>query len=174
MLVDAPCSSLGVLRRHPSLRWDLSPDHVERFPALQLAILHNASLLVRPGGRLVYATCSLDISENTAVALEFERLHSEFERWDFEESFPGVRDWPGAAEARVTGAADGSEMLPHRTPDCASRRDHTWGDRWQEGRDNVVAGDEGWGVGGQTNTRWLLPHLHGTDGFYIARWRRRR
>jgi 16S rRNA (cytosine967-C5)-methyltransferase len=71
VLVDAPCSGLGTLRRNPDLKWRLSPQAVQELQAKQLAILSSAARLLRPGGRLVYATCSLLESENEAVVQQF-------------------------------------------------------------------------------------------------------
>jgi len=109
VLVDAPCSSTGALRRHPSLRWTLDPAEVANYPRLQKEILLNASRMVGPEGGLVYATCAINREENEEVADWFGQ--EDFERWPFRER--------------------GSER------------------------------------------RALLPHVHNTDGFFIARWRRR-
>lgn len=68
VLVDAPCSETGTLRRGPDARWRIDPRSVARWSALQRRLLGRASRLVRPGGRLVYATCSLDPTENEDVA----------------------------------------------------------------------------------------------------------
>lgn len=72
VLVDAPCTGLGTLRRHPELAWRHGPEAVEQHAALQSRILQAAARLVRPGGRLVYATCSVLEEENEAVAAAFE------------------------------------------------------------------------------------------------------
>lgn len=71
VLVDAPCSGLGTLRRNPDLKWRQSPESVREMAAKQLAILRSAARLLKPGGRLVYATCSLLREENEAVAQAF-------------------------------------------------------------------------------------------------------
>ena len=71
VLVDAPCSGLGTLRRNPDLKWRQSPESVEEMRAKQGDILRAASRLVKPGGRLVYATCSLLAEENEDVADAF-------------------------------------------------------------------------------------------------------
>ncbi len=71
VLVDAPCSGLGTLRRNPDLKWRQSPKAVDELQAKQTAILAGAARLLKPGGRLVYATCSLLQAENEAVAEAF-------------------------------------------------------------------------------------------------------
>lgn len=112
VLVDAPCSSSGVLRRHPSQRWSLNEDSIEKIVNVQLSVLQEAAALVRPGGRLVYATCSLLHAENRGVADAFEAASGgEFQPW------------------------------PFSTIDA-------------------------------THHRTLLPHVHGTDGFFMARWKK--
>ncbi len=72
VLVDAPCSGLGTLRRNPDLKWRQSPQAIEEMASKQAAILISASRLLKPGGRLVYATCSLLAAENEAIAAAFE------------------------------------------------------------------------------------------------------
>jgi 16S rRNA (cytosine967-C5)-methyltransferase len=71
VLVDAPCSGLGTLRRNPDLKWRQSPQALAELQAKQKAILASAARLLKPGGRLVYATCSLLAAENEAVAEDF-------------------------------------------------------------------------------------------------------
>ena len=71
VLVDSPCSGLGTLRRNPDLKWRQSPQSVEELKVKQAAILASASRLVKPGGRLVYATCSLLQCENEEIAEAF-------------------------------------------------------------------------------------------------------
>jgi 16S rRNA (cytosine967-C5)-methyltransferase len=78
VLVDAPCSGVGTLRRHPDLKWRQSPQTIEVLGRSQRAILGSAATLVKPGGRLVYATCSLLPSENDAVADWFAGTAVEF------------------------------------------------------------------------------------------------
>jgi 16S rRNA (cytosine967-C5)-methyltransferase len=75
VLVDAPCSGLGTLRRNPDLKWRQSPKAVAEMQARQTAILASASRLLKPGGRLVYATCSLLAAENEDVADAFTAAH---------------------------------------------------------------------------------------------------
>ncbi len=77
VLVDAPCSGLGTLRRNPDMKWRQSPQSVEELAAKQAAILNSAARLLKPGGRLVYATCSLLAAENEAVAEAFAVAHKD-------------------------------------------------------------------------------------------------
>ena len=79
VLVDAPCSGLGTLRRSPDLKWRQTPQTVAAQAELQQAILNSAARLLKPGGRLVYATCSLLPAENEAVAAAFSEAHQDFE-----------------------------------------------------------------------------------------------
>ncbi len=78
VLVDAPCSGLGTLRRNPDLKWRQSPKAVQELKAKQTAILAGAARLLKPGGRLVYATCSLLASENESVCEDFSKAHPGF------------------------------------------------------------------------------------------------
>lgn len=71
VLVDAPCSGLGTLRRHPDKRWRLHPDEIERLALLGERLLSEASRLVRPGGFVVYSTCTLSKRENREVVERF-------------------------------------------------------------------------------------------------------
>ncbi len=80
-LVDAPCSELGALRRGPDVRWRLEPASFVPLPTLQLGILSRAAAHVRPGGTLVYATCTFRREENDEVALAFEAAHPAFDRF---------------------------------------------------------------------------------------------
>jgi 16S rRNA (cytosine967-C5)-methyltransferase len=115
VLVDAPCSGLGTLRRNPDLKWRQSPRSVEELKLKQAAILRAAAGLVKPGGRLVYATCSLLAEENEEIVEAFLA-----ERGDFGKLHCGE------LLTRQGIALDTSEFLR------------------------------------------LLPHLHGTDGFFSA------
>jgi 16S rRNA (cytosine967-C5)-methyltransferase len=78
VLVDAPCSGLGTLRRNPYLKWRQTPAAIDEMVSRQQAILEAAAKLVRPGGRLIYATCSLLDEENDGVVDAFLAAHPEF------------------------------------------------------------------------------------------------
>jgi 16S rRNA (cytosine967-C5)-methyltransferase len=78
VLVDAPCSGFGTLRRNPDLKWRHDAAAVAELAAKQLRILNAAAKLLKPGGRLVYATCSILSEENEAVVERFAAAHPEF------------------------------------------------------------------------------------------------
>src|SRR6185436_12896724 len=78
VLVDAPCSGLGTLRRNPDLKWRQTPRSVAELSRKQAAILRAAASLLKPGGRLAYATCSPLPEENEEIVTQFLREHGEF------------------------------------------------------------------------------------------------
>jgi 16S rRNA (cytosine967-C5)-methyltransferase len=80
VLVDAPCSGTGTLRHNPEIRWRLKPADIANLAAKQNQILTRAAEMVRPGGRLLYSTCSLESDENEAVAGHFATEHTEFDQ----------------------------------------------------------------------------------------------
>lgn len=120
VLVDAPCSGLGVLRRKPDARWHKRPEELRLLPQLQMDILRSAAEAVRPGGVLVYSTCTIEPEENQAVVEAFLQESPEF---CLEQTGSFL---PKAGKHK-------QEMLVQ-----------------------------------------LLPHVDGTDGFFIARMRRKR
>jgi 16S rRNA (cytosine967-C5)-methyltransferase len=124
VLVDAPCSGLGTVRRRPEIKWRAVPESLVRHAAAQEEILAGAAGAVRPGGVLVYSVCSLEPEEGPQVVQAFLTTHQAFERDPMPRGFP-----------RTVGGA------PVADPAAGE----------------VV----------------LLPHRHDTDGFYIARMRRR-
>jgi len=107
ILIDAPCSAVGTMRRHPEVRWRISPDSMKKLAAQQRELLSLAVKLVRPGGRIVYATCSPLKEENEDVIDAFRR---EYPSWSVRTHVPA----PLATEA---GAA---------TPLSESRVFQTW------------------------------------------------
>ena len=82
VLVDAPCTGTGTLRRNPDLKWRNQPVDVAELTAKQAAILSSAATLVKPGGRVVYATCSVLPEENERIVDAFLAAHPGFERGD--------------------------------------------------------------------------------------------
>jgi 16S rRNA (cytosine967-C5)-methyltransferase len=121
VLVDAPCSGLGTLRRNPDLKWRQTPESVAELTRKQADILAGASRLVKSGGRLVYATCSILPEENEMVVDAFLAAHPDFMRLSAAEIL-----------AKQEIVVDTGEDLR------------------------------------------LLPHVHGTDGFYAAVMERRK
>jgi 16S rRNA (cytosine967-C5)-methyltransferase len=119
VVVDAPCSGSGTLRRNPDLRWRFDQPELERVNQIQRSVLASAARLVKPGGRLVYATCSLLERENQAVIGEFLEAHPDF------------RVVPAAEVLKAQGIV--VEHLERFAPYFV-----------------------------------MLPHLHGTDGFFGA------
>ncbi|AVX20320.1 NusB antitermination factor [Carboxydocella sporoproducens DSM 16521] len=97
VLVDAPCSGLGVIRRRPEIRWQKAAADLKSLPELQKRILQAAAACVAPGGILVYSTCTINRQENQEVA-----------RW-FGENFPEFQllPWEGAPAGEI-------QLLPHR------------------------------------------------------------
>ena len=83
VLVDAPCSGMGVLRRRAEARWRKQRKDLKLFPPLQLAILEQAAKYVKDGGRMVYSTCTIEQSENHYLVEEFLTKHPEWQRVPF-------------------------------------------------------------------------------------------
>lgn len=111
VLVDAPCSGLGTLRRNPDLKWRQTAQGIDEMGAKQFAILSSAARLVKPGGRLVYSTCSLLDEENEAVAAAFDAEHAK----DF--TVLDVAEALGKAQVREAGQLVRGPYLrlwPHR------------------------------------------------------------
>jgi len=93
VLVDAPCSGLGTLRRDPDIKWRRTEDDLARLAAAQIDLIDRASAVVRPGGRLVYATCSSEPEENDEVVRAFLARHPEWHAIDLRpEAAAGLRD----------------------------------------------------------------------------------
>ncbi len=78
VLIDAPCSGIGVLKRNPDSKWKLEPDFLDRIRKTQASILDQYASMVKPGGKLVYATCSILPSENEQQVKGFLKKHPEF------------------------------------------------------------------------------------------------
>jgi 16S rRNA (cytosine967-C5)-methyltransferase len=115
VLVDAPCTGLGTLRRNPDLKWRQSEAAVAEMAVIQTAILQSAARLVKSGGRLVYATCSVLPQENEAIALAFSQANPDFVTLDAGEVLAGLKV-EGAASL-CTGEESGQRYLrlwPHR------------------------------------------------------------
>jgi 16S rRNA (cytosine967-C5)-methyltransferase len=101
VLVDAPCSNTGVMRRRVDLRWRIQPEEIERLRAAQLNLLQQAATQVKPGGILVYSTCSLEPEENQKVVKQFLGDHADFKLESERELLPFVDGVDGAYVARM-------------------------------------------------------------------------
>ncbi|MDR6538300.1 RsmB/NOP family class I SAM-dependent RNA methyltransferase [Variovorax soli] len=115
VLVDAPCSGLGTLRRNPDLKWRQSPKAVEELAVKQAAILQSAARLLKPGGRLIYATCSVLPEENESIAEAFSQAHPDFEILDIAPLLSALK--VADAETLCAGGEAGTRYLrlwPHR------------------------------------------------------------
>ena len=105
ILVDAPCSNTGVLRRRVDLRWRIQPDEIERLRATQLDLLQKSAARLKPGGTLVYSTCSLEPEENTALVQQFLATQPGFKLERERQLLPFVDGVDGAYVARMVRAS---------------------------------------------------------------------
>jgi 16S rRNA (cytosine967-C5)-methyltransferase len=106
VLVDAPCTATGTMRRHPDARWRLQPAVFSKAAARQSRLLDAAATLIRPGGLLIYSTCSLEPEENAQVVDAFLSRHAEFRR----AAVPASAAMP----AELLTAAGDFQSLPQR------------------------------------------------------------
>ncbi len=125
VLLDAPCSGLGVIRRKPEIKWNKTPEDVASLAELQHRLLHRVQSLVKPGGTLVYSTCTIAPEENERTIEHFLRDYPSFE---LDANWPKEALEPLQANGYVPESFEGALQL--------------------------------------------LPHMFGSDGFFIARMRR--
>ncbi|WP_296596167.1 RsmB/NOP family class I SAM-dependent RNA methyltransferase [Phenylobacterium sp.] len=109
VLVDAPCSGTGTWRRNPDARWRAQDTGLEALTALQASILDSAARLVKPGGRLVYATCSLLPQENEAQLEAFLAAHPEFAVVPLREAAPQITASAHPEHLSLTPARHGTD-----------------------------------------------------------------
>jgi 16S rRNA (cytosine967-C5)-methyltransferase len=115
VLVDAPCTGMGTLRRNPDLKWRQTQTAVDEMTVKQTAILQSAARLVKPGGRLVYATCSVLPQENEAIAQAFSEANKDFKVLDVGDVLTGLK--VEKADTLCSGGETGQRYLrlwPHR------------------------------------------------------------
>ena len=168
VLVDAPCSSLGTLRRGPNVRWEID-EMAEReawfggFAPLQLSILCEAAALVARGGVLVYATCTLRREENEGVARAFETAAqgAGFAR------VPLAEAWGTAVAGRVAAAESAWRERAQEEQEKQEEEEEE-----EEDSGGTFALDAADAPAATRHCATLTPHAHGTDGFFVARWRR--
>jgi 16S rRNA (cytosine967-C5)-methyltransferase len=101
VLLDAPCSNTGVMRRRVDLRWRIHPEEIQRLRKMQLDLLRQAASAVKPGGVLIYSTCSLEPEENSEVVKEFLAAHSAFTLECERELLPFADGVDGAFAAKL-------------------------------------------------------------------------
>lgn len=102
ILIDAPCSNTGVMRRRVDLRWRIQPEEIERLRETQLDLLRKAAPRLKPGGSMVYSTCSLEAEENADVIRQFLSEHSDFELKSERQLIPFADQVDGAYVAKLT------------------------------------------------------------------------
>jgi 16S rRNA (cytosine967-C5)-methyltransferase len=113
VLVDAPCSGLGTLHRHADARWRQTPDSIAALTTVQLGLLTNAATWVKPGGHLVYSTCTLHPQENQTVVEAFLGEHPEWQRQSLS-AVPDLQaDSQTPLQSMATPAGD-LQFWPHR------------------------------------------------------------
>jgi 16S rRNA (cytosine967-C5)-methyltransferase len=128
VIVDAPCSGLGTLRRNPDLKWRQTPKGLAELTAKQAAILDSAARLLKPGGRIVYATCSLLRAENEEIAAAFSASHPGYSRLAVQELLEAAKV-PDAASLCSEGGQD-LRLWPHR-----HRTDGFFAAAWEKAQD---------------------------------------
>jgi 16S rRNA (cytosine967-C5)-methyltransferase len=101
VLVDAPCSNTGVFRRRPDARWNWNEEKLNALVTLQAQILDKVAAAVKPGGRLVYSTCSNELEENQQQVEAFLKRHPEFVLVQMNESVPFISGHDGAFAAAL-------------------------------------------------------------------------
>ncbi len=133
ILVDAPCTGTGTTRKNPDVWGRWKPNGSRSMQKLQIDILSRAARLVKPGGRVVYSTCSLDPIENEAVVAEVLRNHTELSLASAHDAIPvlaasvGMNDWPAIsdecsivqdAELRESFAPPAEDEIAAALPNC--------------------------------------------------------
>ena len=101
ILLDVPCSNTGVIRRRPDAKWRFSENRIGELTKTQRAILNHQAELVKPGGRMVYSTCSLEPEENEIMVKDFLDAHTDFKLADSRLLFPPESGTDGAYAARL-------------------------------------------------------------------------
>ncbi len=101
LLLDVPCSGLGVLRRNPDAKWKLSPEFIEKVKITQAEILRSYSRMLKPGGKMVYATCSILYSENENQVAAFLKENPAFKLEEEKRISPAESGFDGFYMARM-------------------------------------------------------------------------
>ncbi|MEX2288852.1 MAG: transcription antitermination factor NusB [Mycobacteriales bacterium] len=111
VLLDAPCSGLGALRRRPEARWRRTPADLPRLTRLQGELLDAAVGLLRPGGLLAYVTCSPHLAETVVPVSDVLRRHGELEQLDARPLLPGVPDLGGGPQVQLWPHLHGTDAM---------------------------------------------------------------
>lgn len=106
VIVDAPCSGLGVIRRKPEIKYKKESTEIDSLPRKQLEILSAASTYVKPGGVLVYSTCTINPYENQRVVKDFLRKHPGFEKIEAIQLLPNINGTDGFYICKMLKAED--------------------------------------------------------------------
>jgi 16S rRNA (cytosine967-C5)-methyltransferase len=155
VLIDAPCTGTGTWRRNPDAKWKLQPADLDELTEVQRSILDSAWRLVKPGGRLIYATCSLLAEENEAQVEAFLEAHAEFKL------VPISGVW-----AEVLDAATSLPVTPASEPGSMGRASANRS--MDPGSEAGITVESGIDCGASSSTLSLTPVQHGTDGFFVA------
>lgn len=114
ILLDAPCSGLGVIRRKPDLKWNKSPQDIQDISELQQQLIQQVSTLLKPGGILVYSTCTIEYSENEYVVRRFLEHNSDFEPADTPlNPLKEAAQQRGSSGKKSNESSIGLQILPH-------------------------------------------------------------
>jgi 16S rRNA (cytosine967-C5)-methyltransferase len=111
VLLDAPCTGLGALRRRPEARWRRQPGEVAGLRALQVRLLSAAAEAVRPGGVVAYATCSPHLAETSTVVSDVLRDRADLDRMDARQYLPGVPDLGGGPDVQLWPHRHGTDAM---------------------------------------------------------------
>lgn len=150
VLLDAPCTGLGVLRRHPEVKWRIRADDVARMADTQRALLDHVSQRVRPGGILLYSVCTFTYEEGPGQIRQFLARHPEFSL-QAPEPEPGADAGPYEVSDAVSDAGSDADAISWSELTCA-----------------LTAG-----APASPGTLATWPHRHQADGFFAARLQRR-
>ena len=164
VLVDAPCTGTGTWRRNPDAKWKLSAQDLEELEQVQRNILDSAWRLVKPGGRLIYATCSLLVEENEAQIEAFLAAHADFKL------VPIADVWSEAISEAAPLSVIPAERSESRDPcDASAAPNHRMGPGSRRLAAAVRDDNGGSGDGDAMQAMLsLTPAQHGTDGFFAA------
>ncbi len=174
ILVDAPCSGLGTWQRHPHARWTVSPDDVRELAAVQRQLLDHVAGALKPGGRLVYAVCTLTRTETTGVAAAFSAAHPDIEPTPvFPFSTPSTNQASLSAE-RCTLSSVNPASRPSATPPSLSSLSSVASAKEDDAcpLSSVDPASPASATPDSLSFETLWPQYLNANGMFIAAWRR--